>query len=339
MWTRTRRVLARFFGADVERTPDGTGTTAEAEAEAEAEAGCADRRGLHDLRGLRTVSLLGRGGFGSVYVAELPGARERVAVKQVRRARLSADDAALLEVERAVWAALDHPNVMPLLGVRVTAQHAFFATELMDGSLADVHERMRRTGARPRVRTIANGLVQVARGMEYLHALEPAVLHRDLKSANVLVKGHVWKVADFGLARFLGPTMTAETGSYRWMAPEVIRHEPYGRAADVFSFGMLTYECLTLSVPYVGLSPVEAAFAVARDGRRPPLPPCSEPVEAFVAACWQQDAALRPAFATVVERLEALQQTSESFGASAMAARETARAPPQRSVSFGARTA
>jgi serine/threonine protein kinase len=283
---------------------------------------------------LRCESLLGKGAFGHVYVARWRDAR--VAAKYVARSRLSHDDAKLLEVERRVWSAVEHECVMPLLAVQHTETHIVFVTELMDHSLGTLLARMRDLGARPRIRTIANGMVQVARGMAYLHGHTPPILHRDLKSDNVLIKGSTWKVGDFGLARFAsaGP-MTAETGSYRWMAPEVIRHEPYGPAADIYSFGMLMYECLTLAPPFVGLSPVEAAFAVARDARRPPLPPaCSESSARLVRACWAQDPTDRPPFPDVVVGLEEQQSESDSFGSLAMATRERAPRPLSHSASF-----
>ena len=88
---------------------------------------------------------------------------------------------------------------------------------------------------------------EVARGMDYLH--KRRVVHRDIKAANLLLDdaGCV-KIADFGVARLLdagGGVMTAETGTYRWMAPEIITHAPYDEKADVYSYGILLWELLT----------------------------------------------------------------------------------------------
>merc|ERR1719217_394706 len=116
-----------------------------------------------------------------------------------------------------------------------------------------------------------------------VHLHEHGVMHRDLKSPNILLesKGNSLyescplKIADFGLARHLpledrAASLTAETGSYRWMAPEVIRHEPYNTACDVYSFAILAWEMLTYRVPFDNMMPVEAAFAVAKGAKRPP---------------------------------------------------------------------
>ena len=83
--------------------------------------------------------------------------------------------------------------------------------------------------------------------------------------------------------------MTAETGSYRWMAPEVIRHEPYGTGCDVYSFGVLCWEMLSYSIPFPQHTPVEVALSVATKGMRPEIPAHSPSVLVdLIEQCWQQ---------------------------------------------------
>lgn len=76
----------------------------------------------------------------------------------------------------------------------------------------------------------------------------------------------VVKVADFGVARVQSQSgiMTAETGTYRWMAPEIIEHKPYDKKADVFSFGIVLWELLTGKVPYADMTPLQAAVGVVQ---------------------------------------------------------------------------
>ena len=94
--------------------------------------------------------------------------------------------------------------------------------------------------------------------------------------------------------------MTAETGSYRWMAPEVIRHEPYGTGCDVYSFGVLCWEMLSYSIPFPHHTPVEVALSVATKGMRPEMPTHAPSVLVdLIEQCWQQDALLRPSFEKV----------------------------------------
>ena len=174
--------------------------------------------------------------------------------------------------------------------------------------------------------------------MAYLHSKH--VIHRDLKSANLLIDatGRL-AVSDFGLARVslaAQACLTAETGSYRWMAPEVMRHEPYGPSADVYSFAIVAWEMLTYLVPFQELSPVQAAFAVADQAHRPKLPAhCSTPIAELISACWEQKASKRPTFDCVCILLEELADAVSSTDALAVGARSVPPARPDRPRSPG----
>ena len=110
--------------------------------------------------------------------------------------------------------------------------------------------------------------------------------------------------------------MTAETGSYRWMAPEVIRHEEYGKSCDVYSFGILLYEMLTLTIPFSKMTTYQVIFAVARDNIRPELPPgLPEDVRTLVCQCWHARDDTRPQFSDVARRIEGVIAKKISFGA------------------------
>lgn len=111
------------------------------------------------------------------------------------------------------------------------------------GSVYDYLRSQRATMRLPMLIRVAG---DVARGMDFLH--KNNIIHRDLKAANLLMDEYeVVKVADFGVARVQANSgvMTAETGTYRWMAPEVIKHGPYDHKADIFSFGIVLWELLT----------------------------------------------------------------------------------------------
>ncbi|KAK1326474.1 Serine/threonine-protein kinase HT1 [Acorus calamus] len=122
-----------------------------------------------------------------------------------------------------------------------------------------------------------------------------------------VVTRKVVKVADFGVARVKAQTgvMTAETGTYRWMAPEVIEHKPYDHKADVFSFGIVLWELLTGKLPYEYLTPLQAAVGVVQKGLRPTIPKNTLPKLAeLLEKCWQQDPTLRPDFSEIIENLK-----------------------------------
>ena len=167
----------------------------------------------------------------------------------------------------------------------------------------------------------------IAAGMAYVHAR--GIMHRDLKSGNLLLdaaREHI-KVGDFGVARHLNPlgddSMTAETGTYRWMAPEVITHaKQYDMRVDVYSFAIVLWEMLTGELPYGHLSPVQAASAVVHNHLRPTIDGVRVPnnLGAIMRACWHRDSDARPHFDVILlemKRLHALETNHAGSAASA----------------------
>ena len=150
-----------------------------------------------------------------------------------------------LKQEIGLLGQLRHPNICLLLGYSLANGREVMISELMKCSLLDVFKTLRVRGEPMPLRRSLRYAIQFAQGMNYLHTCKPPVLHRDLKPANLLLDfADTLKVSDFGLAK-LRPLnepeageyqpylMTGETGSYRFMAPEVFRHEAYGRPVDV----------------------------------------------------------------------------------------------------------
>jgi len=267
---------------------------------------------LLDPDSIAMGKLLGQGGFAKVYQAELGG--KLAVAKVIPSEKLNDEMCYLLQNEVTVWAKIKHPNVIEFFGMACTEKSILLLCEYMaEGSLLERHDRLLKAKVEPPpMRVLIEQMQQLSSGMEFLHAVRPhPILHRDLKSANILCAedGHRLAIADFGLARFQGDCgvkMTAETGSYRWMAPEVIRHEEYDIFCDVYSFAILAWEMLTYRIPFDNMMPVEAAFAVAREAKRPPIPSsCPSPVSQMLTACWSQDANHRPTFAALCVALEA----------------------------------
>ena len=111
-------------------------------------------------------------------------------------------------------------------------------------------------------------------------------------------------IADFGMSvANTGQELTAETGTYRYMAPEVIRHESYSSNADVYSFGILLWQLVTREIPFARLTPIQAAFSVAQ-GTRPEIPDGTPSrLKEIIVACWDQDSHKRPSFTYIAMAL------------------------------------
>ena len=153
--------------------------------------------------------------------------------------------------------------------------------------------------------------LDVAKGINYLHCLNPPIVHWDLKSPNLLVdKNWTAKVCDFGLSRFKANTFISSksvAGTPEWMAPEFLRGEPSNEKSDVYSFGVILWELVTMEQPWNGLSPAQVVGAVAFQNRRLAIPANTPPVLAsLMESCWADDPAQRPSFASIVESLKRL---------------------------------
>jgi len=147
--------------------------------------------------------------------------------------------------------------------------------------------------------------------MLYLHGSNPVILHRDLKSDNLLVASD-WtiKVADFGLTRFLsnGKKAMTQVGTPMWMAPEIIMGKKYTEKADVYAFGIILWEIMTRCEPYDDKEPMQIVVEVVNDNLRPKMLPEFEgdALIPLMKDSWVTNPDERPSFKEIVERLEIL---------------------------------
>ena len=202
---------------------------------------------------------------------------------------------------------LRHKNVVQFIGAVTTGDRHCIVTEFMSGG--SVYELMRSQQPNGFDLDMAVRIAKdAARGMLFMHRNN--IVHRDLKCANLLIdENKVVKIADFGVARVMDKVgvMTAETGTYRWMAPEVIEHKNYGLEVDVYSFGILFWELLTGKVPYSKLSPLQAAVGVVQHRLRPMVNndwPAS--VKDLLRSCWEEEPGKRPTFEQIGEALNVI---------------------------------
>ncbi|KAF8700772.1 hypothetical protein HU200_034128 [Digitaria exilis] len=264
-----------------------------------------------DPRLLKFEQKLASGSFGDLYHGTY--CSQDVAIKVLKPERVSVDMLREFAQEVYIMKKVRHKNVVQFIGACTRPPILCIVTEFMHGgSIFDFLYNRRGNFQVTDVLRIAS---DVSKGMNYLHQIN--IVHRDLKTANLLMDDQVVKVADFGVARVKDQSgvMTAETGTYRWMAPEVIEHLPYDHSADVFSFGIVLWELLTGKLPYEDMTPLQAAVAVVQKDLRPTIAADTHPMLAdLLQRCWQKDPALRPTFAEIVDILNSIKEAVRSSG-------------------------
>ncbi|GMH11780.1 hypothetical protein Nepgr_013621 [Nepenthes gracilis] len=260
-----------------------------------------------DLRKLNMGPAFAQGAFGKLYRGTYDG--EEVAIKILERPESDPERAQVMEQqfqqEVMMLATLKHPNIVRFIGGCRKPMVWCIVTEYAKGGSVRQFLMKRQNRSVPLKLAVKQAL-DVARGMEYVHGL--GLIHRDLKSDNLLIfSDKSIKIADFGVARIEVRTegMTPETGTYRWMAPEMIQHRPYTQKVDVYSFGIVLWELITGMLPFQNMTAVQAAFAVVNKGVRPVIPTDCLPVLAeIMTRCWDANPDVRPPFSEVVKMLE-----------------------------------
>jgi eukaryotic-like serine/threonine-protein kinase len=215
--------------------------------------------------GYEILGELGRGGMGIVYKALDRRLNRLVALKMIRGG-VHADDIQIVrfKIEAEAVAALRHTNILQIYEIGDCGGLPYVALELLDGgSLA---HRLRGTALAPK--QAAQWMVPLALAMDTAH--RAGIVHRDLKSANILFTADgIPKITDFGLAKRLeddeGQTHTGQVlGTPSYMAPEQARGDTksVGPAADIYALGAMLYEMLTGRPPFKGISAMETVKQV-----------------------------------------------------------------------------
>lgn len=271
---------------------------------------------------------LSRGGFGLVFVGEYKG--RQVAVKKIRFDR-SHDpyDVKAFFKEIILMADLCHPRIVEFIGVAWDQlKHTSAVTEYMaGGDLRHVLRTYKRQGMPLTWMTHKTTIsLHIAEALHYLHSHSPKVIHRDLKSKNVLLNEQLEaKLTDFGVSRMQYSVqthaMTAGIGTSFWIAPEVIMGRDYDEKADIYSFGIVLSEIDTDDYPFWNdanrdeprgkLQEAEVLRQVVTDNKRPEFSlDCPDAIMALAASCLQENPEDRPSASAVVATLQQLLRPS-----------------------------
>ncbi|XP_059659130.1 serine/threonine/tyrosine-protein kinase HT1-like [Cornus florida] len=208
---------------------------------------------------------------------------------------------------------LHHQNVIKFVAAcRKTPVFCIVTEYLSEGSLrAYLHKLEVKNKSIPLPEIIRIAL-EIARGMEYIHS--QGIIHRDLKPENIIINEEFQlKIVDFGISceEAYCDRLVDDPGSYRWMAPEMIkRGKSYGPKVDVYSFGLILQEMVAGTIPYGDMTPIQAAFAVANKNLRPAIPgDCPPAMGALIEQCWCSQPEKRPGFWQIVKVLENFQSS------------------------------
>src|SRR5258708_1187540 len=269
----------------------------------------------------RVVAKIGEGGMGVVYRAYDEVLHRDVAVKVVNKhARLDSSASQRLLQEARASSSLSHPNIGTIHEVGETNGELYIVMELVQGKSL---RALSGDAGLPAESVLRYG-VQIASALVRAH--ERGIVHRDLKSANIVVTSEgLVKVLDFGLAKrigtglFQGTTWTFESmqepstvsGTLPYMAPEVLRGEGADYRSDLWALGVVLHEAASGRLPFEGRTAFEISSAIMRELPKPLGPPVPPGLWAIIQRCLAKEPVQRYQRAGEVQAaLEAVQSSA-----------------------------
>eukprot|EP00204_Picochlorum_oklahomense_P000061 CAMPEP_0118799260 /NCGR_PEP_ID=MMETSP1161-20130426/1539_1 /TAXON_ID=249345 /ORGANISM="Picochlorum oklahomensis, Strain CCMP2329" /LENGTH=1158 /DNA_ID=CAMNT_0006726935 /DNA_START=401 /DNA_END=3877 /DNA_ORIENTATION=+ len=284
-----------------------------------------------DFTDIELVKTIGEGSYGLVWLGRY--LQTTVAVKVLthdsKRAmgwapdQPPSEEALLaLQKEASIMAGLRHPNCVQYLGCCLDPPALvmeYCSRRSVDKILAEANRDAKSSRQIDWVHLLGIA-TDAAKGMLYLHSRSPPIIHRDLKSPNLLVDAlwHV-KISDFNLSRALEKdsfSSSLQITNPRWLAPEILRGEHGGKAADVYSFGIVLWELMTWKLPWgentnpfsIINSVLQGKELVIPEQAELPAGPlsCYDEYVALIKQCWALDPAQRPTMDGIVQQLRSM---------------------------------
>ncbi|XP_045165193.2 fibroblast growth factor receptor 2-like [Mercenaria mercenaria] len=282
---------------------------------------------------VRLVKLLGRGAFGEVYEGFEGGFNNtgrKVAIKRIKDNASAEEVESLVKECKSLKTVGSHQNIIEVYGSCVINGSRAIVMELAEDGDLRKYLREHYEANRTVIQNLDSSeeksyllsqcsrlyifMWQIAKGMEYLNSLK--ILHRDLAARNILLsKGPIAKISDFGLSRdiYESDYYFQELGGrlpYKWMSPESLINGKYTTKSDVWSYGILLWEMVTLgSSPYPGILP-DMLISMHNSGYIMPQPSlCPSDIYSIMVECWKYTPDERPIFKKLVLDLDDVIQT------------------------------
>ncbi|GAM18438.1 hypothetical protein SAMD00019534_016130 [Acytostelium subglobosum LB1] len=271
---------------------------------------------------LRVEDLIGEGGAALVYRGRWKG--QTVAIKKLKTVgnaqpgpggSIEINDISLSrafnEFRRECWimSSLEHPNIVQLKGLCLDP--LCIVTEyLPNGNLYQfLHQPSQSISWVLRLKIA----LDISSGMAFLHSSTPPIIHRDLKSPNILLVSTdeqaptIAKVVDFGLSGLQHTITNKGVENPVWLAPEIIQKHEASTQSDVYAFGVILWELLTFKDFFGELGFMSLIEDKVVSGERPPIPESCPPAYArLINDCWQNETAQRPPFSEIEDRIMAI---------------------------------
>ncbi|KAL4192557.1 hypothetical protein AMTRI_Chr06g172560 [Amborella trichopoda] len=215
------------------------------------------------IENYHVIELVGEGSFGKVYKGRRKYTGQTVAMKFILKHGKSEKDIHNLRQEIEILRKLKHENIIEMLDAFESPQEFCVVTEFAQGELFEILEDDKCL-PEEQVQAIAKQLV---RALYYLHSNR--IIHRDMKPQNILIgAGSIVKLCDFGFARAMScntVVLRSIKGTPLYMAPELVREQPYNHTADLWSLGVILYELYVGQPPFYTNSVIALVRHIVKD--------------------------------------------------------------------------
>lgn len=203
----------------------------------------------------KRIKMLGEGSFGKAFLVQSHTNQSYYVIKQIDMSGLKENEKLNVIKEAKILEALKHPNIICFKDIYKTKKGklCIVMDYADDGDLSSkIKEKIQKKGAFSE-NEILDWFTQICLAIKHVH--DRKIIHRDIKTQNIfLTKRKIAKLGDFGIARILSLTKDkAKTmiGTPYYLAPEIIKNEPYSFSCDIWSLGVVLYELCTLKPPFI----------------------------------------------------------------------------------------